>query len=157
MDGHLEPPRYTTYTPKSCSIDMDRCFGPAFADPSVKLSAGDLFKRISFELPECGDCMIKALISASGPRGLAAFIPEHAQVVLKPLGPTASGDEPVLPLTKDWQSTDFSIDNVVRLGQDSWPGLAAAGDGSVNLRQWCIKLLTRYAYVTGKSPPLSYS
>lgn len=157
MDGHLEPPRYTTYKPKSCSIDMDRCFGPSFADPSAVEPADELFKRLAFERPECGDCLIKALVSASGPRGLEAFLPSHNKVIPQPTKPTKSGDEPSLPLTKDWRSANFSIENLVRLGQDSWPGEPAAASGSVDLRRWCIKLLTRYAYVTGESSVYSCS
>ena len=151
MDGHIEPPRHSTYQPKSCKIDIDRCFGSSFADTSAPISANDLFKRLTFEHADCGDCLIKALISASGLRGLEAFLPGSSKVVVQPMEPERFSLEPLLPLTSDWRSTDFSIRNVVRNGQDSWPGQTTASDGSVNLRRWCIKLLTRYAYVIGKS------
>jgi 3-O-alpha-D-mannopyranosyl-alpha-D-mannopyranose xylosylphosphotransferase len=49
---------------------------------------------------------------------------------------------PVLPLTDTWQAADFSLANVI--GDTEEPG-------SINLRQYTVKLLTRYLYVSGES------
>ncbi|KAF7308758.1 hypothetical protein MKEN_01074900 [Mycena kentingensis (nom. inval.)] len=50
-----------------CTIDVVRCF------------AGDatlaLFRRVAFEKPECGDCLIAHLVGQSGKDGLNAFLP----------------------------------------------------------------------------------
>lgn len=59
--------------------------------------------------------------------------------------------EPILPLTATWGEADFSLQSVVSRGQDSWAGSEARGDGGVDLRDWSIKLLSRYAYVFGQS------
>ena len=59
-------------------------------------------------------------------------------------------DEPILPMTGHWEDADFSVANVVRPGQDVWAGDEGRGNGTVSLRDWSIKLLSRYAYTVGK-------
>ena len=54
-------------------------------------------------------------------------------------------------MTSHWESTDFSVSNVVHLGQDVWKGKEYREDGGVSLRDWSIKLLSRYAYVIGET------
>lgn len=109
---------------------------------------------------ECGDCLITALVSASGERGLHAFLPDE-DVIYTP--PTDGGEgvwettEPVLPMTKTWQEAKFGLEEVIRRGSDVWYGETSESEG-VNLRKWSIKLLTRYHYAMGKfAPPPSLS
>lgn len=92
--------------------------------------ASELFKRISFENQEIGDCFIPALISASGMKGLEAFLPREESRI-----PNESEFEQVeeelrvrnqrdgdlwelevehLPITGDWKTTDFSLNSVVQ-------------------------------------------
>ncbi|KAJ6516459.1 hypothetical protein C8R45DRAFT_960203 [Mycena sanguinolenta] len=52
-----------------CTIRAEECF------PSGLSSSLDVFKRVAFEQPECGDCLIVHLISRSGKAGLDAFLP----------------------------------------------------------------------------------
>lgn len=124
-------------------------------------SAESIFKSLTFSKPQCGDCLIDALINASGDRGIHAFLPRRDAVYF-PLG-TGSDDEeaqggknlmwqreePILPLSGSWEDGQFGLKHVVRLGQDLWVGSEIQEDGGVRLRDWCIKLLSRYAYTYG--------
>ena len=49
---------------------------------------------------------------------------------------------PVLPVTDTWQAADFSLTSVI--GESEAPG-------AVNLRQYTVRLLARYLYVSGES------
>lgn len=52
----------------------------------------------------------------------------------------------MLPLTKDWWQTDFSLDGVLGL----YAGRREE-DGSVDVREWSMRALQRYRYVIGAS------
>lgn len=112
---------------------------------------------MAFAERECGDCLITALVSASGERGLHAVLPDEDAMYYPPMG---AGEgvwdttEPVLPLTKTWQEASFGLEDVIRRGSDVWDGEATQGQG-ISLRKWSIKLLTRYHYAMGRSPPES--
>jgi hypothetical protein len=73
-----------------CKIDVSKCF----AGDSVI----EVFKRVAFEQPECGDCLIAHLISRSGSTGLSAFLPA-------PNAPSAPVQMPSLANT--WQDATF--------------------------------------------------
>ena len=115
-----------------------------------------MFRHLTFGEPDCGDCLISALVTMSGERGLEAFFPDTDMIYHPPTPPPNAEpvmwqrEEPMLPLTRTWQEADFSIANVVKVGQDHWTGLKVREDGGVNMRQWCMKLLSRYAYVFGE-------
>lgn len=113
-----------------------------FTDTSSTYPAVDVFKRIAFERPQCGDCLIDALITASGERGLSAFLPS-SEITFRPTSPDGQWNDigPILPLTKQWHTTDFSLDQVIT-GEEQ----------SVNLREWCTALLGRYVYSVGATP-----
>ncbi|KAJ7086180.1 hypothetical protein B0H15DRAFT_361823 [Mycena belliarum] len=98
-----------------CTMDVDACFAPG--------TARDVFTRVAFEQPECGDCLIAHLISRSGSEGLSAFLP--------PPGAPRTPSAPKLPLAKRWQDVDFS-----------------AGMG----REFAVDNIQRYTYVAGSSP-----
>ncbi|KAF7330908.1 hypothetical protein MVEN_02430400 [Mycena venus] len=99
-----------------CEIDVETCF------PSNSSSSLDLFKRVAFEQPNCGDCLIVHLISKSGPVGLAAFLPP-------PNAPKAP--PPQTPrLAKTWQDATFF-----------------SGMG----REYAVNIIQRYTYVVGNS------
>jgi len=84
-----------------------------------------------------------ALVTASGSTGLSAFMPApHAKVNNRP-GSKRIHMTPVLPVTDTWQAADFSLAGVI--GESEAPG-------PVNLRQYTVKLLSRYLYVSGESP-----
>lgn len=154
-----------------CILDLERCFGP-FWTRRENVTSADMFKRLTFHHPECGDCrqfiplihrsghesliesltilntvVIMALVTASGPLGLSAFFPEKDNVYIN--GPLAVGRKfprylppPHLPLTSTWQEADFSLENV--MASTALPG------EQVNLREYCMKLLSRYLYLSGR-------
>jgi len=84
-----------------------------------------------------------ALVTASGPTGLSAFVPAPHVKFNNRAGSKRVHMTPVLPITETWQAADFSLASVV--GESEAPG-------PVNLRQYTVKLLARYLYVSGESP-----
>lgn len=154
FDGHM-PPRPEQHLDRLCGMSLARCFPPDFFTSSNTTSASDMFTHIAFAAPECGDCLIMALVNDSGPRGLSAFLPDADKTFVPP-PQTAQDpwqrDEPMLPLVGKWLGTDFSLEGVVRSGQDAWPGSPARAAGVVGLRDWSIKLLSRYTYMWSSTP-----
>ena len=63
-----------------CHIDLAHCLRlPAdMDDAAIQMKIPDILKRVSKEIPHCGDCIINKLIKASGPKGLRAFLPEES-------------------------------------------------------------------------------
>jgi hypothetical protein len=122
----------------ACSISRSYCFGSASKDES----ASTFFKRIAFEQPECGDCIITALIDVSGVAGIDRFLP--AASVPLPSGGSFNGPTtpPHLPLTSDWETTDFSLAHSVT---------KESSRSSMTLRTWCARLIQRYSYVLGST------
>ena len=72
MDGHMPPTlkpsanplandKYVKYyfctplTLRRCLLDLDRCFG-SFWTRRENMASDDMFKRLTFQYPECGDC-----------------------------------------------------------------------------------------------------
>ncbi|GAA5896666.1 uncharacterized protein JCM6883_006974 [Sporobolomyces salmoneus] len=60
-----------------CELDLDSCFGTDFFDSTnhSPISVQSTLKRIAFEQPRCGDCLIVKLLGSSGEKGLEAFLP----------------------------------------------------------------------------------
>ncbi|KDN41724.1 hypothetical protein RSAG8_07255, partial [Rhizoctonia solani AG-8 WAC10335] len=108
-----------------CELSFDRCF--ASHD-----TASRTFQRIAFELVECGDCIIRALVNQSGKRGLEAFLPPKSN---KPISPQA---RPTLPRSSKWQDVDFRLSSAV----PDW----------VNTRQFVLRMLQQYRFVLGETP-----
>ncbi|KZT09090.1 uncharacterized protein LAESUDRAFT_722792 [Laetiporus sulphureus 93-53] len=137
---------WPTFTPgtdekglPSCSISFDECFSP-----NASNRASDIFKGIAFDKLQCGDCVIKALVRASGSQGLSAFLP-LPELVMPPVAAPAAGthrtdEEPHLPLVHDWHDGDFSLRAVVGTTHN------------VNVRQWILQLMQRYRYVIRDTP-----
>ncbi|KZV94600.1 hypothetical protein EXIGLDRAFT_767013 [Exidia glandulosa HHB12029] len=125
----------------SCRINAERCF-----PPSLK-HASDVFKHVSFEDVQCGDCIIIALVARSGELGLSAFLPaEHRHIAGTPHETEAS--VPHLPLQSDWRKNDYSLRRVLssQRGDTSTPG------SNLELRDWTVRLLHRYQWVIGSTP-----
>jgi 3-O-alpha-D-mannopyranosyl-alpha-D-mannopyranose xylosylphosphotransferase len=140
----------------SCRFTISKCLPDGFFTTSDTHTANDLFKHIAFAERSCGDCLITALVSASGDRGLHTILPDEEAVYHPPAG---AGEgvwdttEPVLPMTKTWEEASFGLEDVIRTGSDVWGDEEVSSTG-VNLRKWCLKLLTRYNYAMGTSCPL---
>jgi hypothetical protein len=131
---HIRDPSFTAA--KACVINRSTCFGAS----SNNESASDFFKRIAFEDSACGDCIITALIGASGMSGIDKFLPEHHAETASELHSDAVTSPPHLPLTSDWTTTDFSMTHAIPKGS-----LGA----DMTLRTWCTRLIQRYSYVLG--------
>ncbi|KAI4853322.1 hypothetical protein E4T44_00912 [Aureobasidium sp. EXF-8845] len=121
---------------EACVINRSTCFGASSKDES----ASEFFKRIAFETPKCGDCIITALIGASGVSGIDKFLPEHTAGTDSEVHTDTITSPPHLPLTSDWTTTDFSITNAIPKGSLT---------PDMTLRTWCIRLVQRYSYVLG--------
>lgn len=133
-DRYIKDPSFDPA--RACSIVRSKCF-----DSSEKNeTASDFFKRIAFEQPKCGDCIITALISASGQSGIDKFLPiVHTKAMYE------ADAEPLtslshLPLTSEWATTNFSISRIL-------PKSLIESDEQ--LRKWCVRLIQRYSYVMG--------
>jgi 3-O-alpha-D-mannopyranosyl-alpha-D-mannopyranose xylosylphosphotransferase len=112
-----------------------------FNDTSSTYPAEEVFKRLAFERPHCGDCLIDALVAASGERGLSAFLPSP-EAIHEPTLSRKDDHGPILPLTKNWKSTNFSLAHIIK------------AESKVNLRGWCLSLLGRYVYAIGATPAI---
>lgn len=82
--------------------------------------------------------MIDALVNQSGRKGLAAFFPSDDVVVE---GVTVNPNIAHLPLTREWTSTDFSLEAVTK-------GLSKPT--TLNLQAYSMAMLSRYLYVLGQ-------
>ncbi|KAL1405386.1 hypothetical protein Q8F55_009017 [Vanrija albida] len=151
FDGHL-PPDPEVVKERKCYFSIMQCLPRNFFQHSTEFDADELFTAFAFEKPSCGDCLINALVTASGIRGLSAFLPAE-DAVYYPAKEAPAGmwqrSEPMLPLTPTWRGANFSMEANVRRGQDVWEGAPERPDGGVSLRNFSVKLLSRYAYVFG--------
>jgi hypothetical protein len=135
-----------------CKLVREKCFGS-------RKQASAVFKHVAFDDTECGDCstrlnflrlvplfncftVINALLRASGPVGLSAFLPPSERVyppagAQNPPIPIPDDTPVLLPPTKSWQTTDFTLHSCLR----AW--------GPVHVREWVLKAMARYKYVIG--------
>jgi len=121
-----------------CKLVREKCFGS-------RKQASAVFKHVAFDDTECGDCIINALLRASGPVGLSAFLPPSERVyppagAQNPPIPIPDDTPVLLPPTKSWQTTDFTLHSCLR----AW--------GPVHVREWVLKAMARYKYVIGDTP-----
>ncbi|WWC68199.1 uncharacterized protein I206_102122 [Kwoniella pini CBS 10737] len=160
MDGHMPPILKSGMDPLTndkCFLDLDRCFG-SFWTREEDVPSADMFKRLTFQYPECGDCLIMALVTASGPLGLSAFFPPKGTNFENQEGEDNKNKydnkhnnkhysrylpPPHLPLTPTWHEADFSLETIMSI--TSLPG------EFVDLREFTMKLLSRYQYLSAKS------
>lgn len=119
-----------------CEIRLETCFGKSFRDEQTKVSTNDVFRRVAFEQPSCGDCVLLHLIGKSGPRGLSAILPADIASVKE-----ADRRVPVMPVhafaAKRWQDVDY---------------VSVARRHRNDLRLLVLTLLQRYAYTIGSTP-----
>jgi 3-O-alpha-D-mannopyranosyl-alpha-D-mannopyranose xylosylphosphotransferase len=86
--------------------------------------------------------VIMALVTASGPLGLSAFLPDRQTTFVNRAETKRIHMTPVLPVTDTWPAADFSLERVISETEEAGP---------VNLRRYTVKLLSRYQYISGKS------
>ncbi|EPS98660.1 hypothetical protein FOMPIDRAFT_1031336 [Fomitopsis schrenkii] len=122
-----------------CRLSFSQCFtvNKTVGDGS---KASELFKQLAFREPRCGDCVIAALVRASGRQGLSAFLPPAERVThTTRFGADADTAVPHLPLVDDWQKGDFALESVM------------ANSRETNVRQYVLQVLHRYRYVLGST------
>ncbi|KAK0496003.1 hypothetical protein EDD18DRAFT_1390447 [Armillaria luteobubalina] len=150
-------PHYKNYgwrTAALCEISWNQCFEK---DGRPIESASEFFVRVAFENVNCGDCIIRALLIASGSLGLSEFLPSPDRTVLlhrtqnyfdevSPLGP------PHLPLAPDYHDIDFSLETVMAPWVEEATQRRGSDEGAagVNVREWAMMVLQRYRYVVGE-------
>ncbi|KZT52281.1 hypothetical protein CALCODRAFT_558137 [Calocera cornea HHB12733] len=122
----------------ACTLEFELCLG---TDGEPSAQASGVFKRVAFELPHCGDCLVTALVGQSGLLGLSAFLPDAEPGAAD--GPLPEGLVPVLPLTPTWQSADFTLSAILP------PGPAPARPPR---RALALALLARYTYTLADTP-----
>lgn len=74
-DQDLESPRMKLAHPPPCSINLIECFGSSFTASDGVFLAENVLRRVAYEQPRCGDCIIVQLVAKSGKLGLDAFLP----------------------------------------------------------------------------------
>lgn len=119
---------------ETCSFVVEECLGEGFGgvDGEAKFGTNEVFRRVAFEQPKCGDCAVLLLVKASGEAGLEAFLP--------PKGAAPTEEHPKfepLSLDKDFAEVDF-----VQLARDVGP---------THLRERAVRLIARYSYSIGDS------
>ncbi|GAA6005569.1 hypothetical protein JCM10207_005253 [Rhodosporidiobolus poonsookiae] len=117
-----------------CTLDLSSCFGDAFLSFSGDIDVSAVFRRVAFEQPQCGDCLITLLVGKSGEQGLEAFLPPPNADAGEE-GARVEAEAVALDGTR-WEVIDFS------------DGLEGRG----SLRQRAAALIHRYAYTIGDSP-----
>lgn len=131
----------------NCRISISKCFGTAdFFTAAGSISVDDTFKRIGFQHPECGDCMITALMGASRHPGLEAFLPSRAIRRPRTLRSRKAAEETVPHIggtARDWRDADFSLKTAI--GSDWKP------------RDFAVRLIQRYSYVIGRRSTHDYN
>lgn len=172
-NAHIEKPRETLYQwssqdgypflgpihqlpyqlrgdhPSFCKISVSKCFGRSDffsateADADATYTPEELFRNIAFRNTTCGDCLIVALLGASGPHGLSAFLPEVTEGSTRSahrMSRRGAVDEVPLVggLSRDWESADFSLASALR---NQW-----------SPRDFSARLIQRYSYTIGKLP-----
>ncbi|EJF56867.1 hypothetical protein DICSQDRAFT_112435 [Dichomitus squalens LYAD-421 SS1] len=128
-------------TERKCTIRRNECFGGR--SPGKPLTASAVFQNIAFDKPHCGDCVIIALVNASGRLGLSAVLPPPDRRS-PPSNTELPTDEsltiPHLPLVDDWHDGQFALRDVMKYAPDT------------SVRQWSERVMQRYRYVIGGTP-----
>ncbi|PCH40334.1 hypothetical protein WOLCODRAFT_98719 [Wolfiporia cocos MD-104 SS10] len=142
ITGQPEWPSFTTDKDEGrlprCRVTFNECFVVESWEGDSN-RASEVFKNIAFRKSKCGDCIIMALVQASGRLGLSAFLPDPQRILPAVFGSLAATDSvPHLPLVEDWQVGNFSLRAVIPRTHD------------VTAREWSLQLMQRYRYVIGR-------
>lgn len=127
----------------TCQVDVAQCFGhdfvPATFTGASEVDASQAFKRLAFEHPECGDCLIVALLAKSGQRGLDAFLPPNVAAAATDRPEVNPNSVPAAVAVGlgavEWEEADFA-------------GPPLSGDLA---RLTAVRLISRYAYAVGET------
>jgi hypothetical protein len=130
--------------PEFCTILLTKCFGRhdffelGSGSPGQRgTTPAQLFKHVAYRRPECGDCIMNALLIASGPQGLSAFLPKPSEADDKDESRPWEDHVPFIGgFSKTWEKVDFS--------------LSAALGGIWKPRDFAVRLIHRYSYTLGE-------
>ncbi|KAG9092897.1 hypothetical protein FS749_015347, partial [Ceratobasidium sp. UAMH 11750] len=124
-----------------CTISRSECLG---ADNSRIRGASGVFTRLAFEVSRCGDCIITALVAASGPLGFSAFLPEPDRVWTRWKESVGASETvaPHLPLVADYRAANFTLASV----------LAVSRNDRGSVRDWAMELIARYRFTIAITP-----
>ncbi|KAG8977129.1 hypothetical protein FRB90_008897, partial [Tulasnella sp. 427] len=62
-----------------CTLRLAECFTTPEGEAKGKRTASEVFKNVAFRNPQCGDCIISALVTQSGETGLSAFLSDPSR------------------------------------------------------------------------------
>ncbi|KAG7450868.1 uncharacterized protein BT62DRAFT_1001714 [Guyanagaster necrorhizus] len=156
--GLSSDPHYTSYGSSQaadCVVRWDKCFEKK-GEPIA--TASEFFVHVAFEEVSCGDCMIRALMSASGPLGLSEFLPSPNRTIPLQFSFLADRNDtglssPHLPLTTEYHAKDFVLDTVMApWAREAFRRRGWASVEGINVREWTMMVLQRYRYVVGELP-----
>jgi len=120
-----------------CVIRLERCL-PEWIDKATRA-----FTYVAFEHPECGDCIIRSLVSSSGPTGLRAFLPDRSRILRSSY---SYQSYPRLPLGTRWFDINYSLKDVAL----PWV-YNGTQDSEINIREWTLRAMARYHFVLGST------
>ena len=94
--------------------------------------------------------VVNALLRASSPVGLSAFLPPSERIhtpfnAHSPPIPIPESALVLLPLTENWRTTDFTLRSCL----GTW--------SAVHVREWVLRAIARYKYVIGTLFPFHTS
>jgi len=101
-----------------CALRLRTCFSESFLDvrsSTAATSTTETFRRIAFEHPRCGDCLIVHLLAKTGNVGLEVFLPSRAtaevtredEIAIETIG--GNGKEWENVEYEHWTGSDASI------------------------------------------------
>ncbi|KAG9126997.1 hypothetical protein FRC07_001077 [Ceratobasidium sp. 392] len=124
-----------------CTISRSECLG---VNNSRIRGASGVFERLAFDVSRCGDCIVTALVAASGPLGFSAFLPEQDRVWTRWKendGPSETV-APHLPLVADYRAGNFTLASA----------LAVSRSDKGSVRDWAMELIARYRFTIAITP-----
>lgn len=120
-----------------CSIEFATCFGREFLSPSATFKTVEVLRRVAYEAPHCGDCVVLALVGKSGAAGLSAFLPSCPSA--SPAPPSSIPVTALFSLDKRYESVALPV-----APPSSTPTCPSA-------RALAVHRILRYSYTLGDS------
>ena len=173
-DGDHLYPNYDGVNERFCSVSISECFGTArfFTAESGEEEEDqpiptpeDLLKRVAFEQPRCGDCLMAGLLRASGERGFEAFLPPKSKqegrssVSSRRWWPFSARDvdnQETVPelgqLRQNWQEADLSLKAALASPSLQHTAGTASSSQWSSKRDFAVRLIQRYSYSFGDTP-----
>lgn len=122
----------------ACIIEHVQCFSDEFFQYNLaKVDVNVIFRRLAFEEPRCGDCIIVQLLGSSGLTGFESFLPPPTSSLSSPSSPpSASPGVDAIALVPTYATANFT---------------SPPTSTSNSPRSRAVALIARYSYVFGDS------